>query len=89
VRILEPGSTDTSSVNIGTIVSLEANGGTPLDPVTILGPWDADVERRIFANGTEIAQGLIGRVVGDQVEVDGQRARITAIEPWMGEDAKA
>ncbi|MCG6963834.1 MAG: GreA/GreB family elongation factor [Acidobacteria bacterium] len=88
VRILEPGSTDTSSVNIGTIVSLEANGGTPLDPVTILGPWDADVERRIFANGTEIAQGLIGRVVGDQVEVDGQRARITAIEPWMGEDAK-
>ncbi len=85
VRILEPGSTDASRVNIGTIVRLEGVGGEELDPVTILGPWDADVNRRVFANGTELALGLLGRTVGDEVEVDGQRARITGIESWTGE----
>jgi len=45
VRILEPGAADVSSVNIGTVVYLERADGTPLDPITILGAWDADLDR--------------------------------------------
>ncbi len=84
VRILEPGSADTSQVNIGTVVHLESPSDGALPPVTILGAWDADVERRIFANGAEVAQHLLGSQVGDEVEIDGVSARITRIEAWRG-----
>jgi transcription elongation factor GreA len=84
VRVLEPGSADTSRVNIGTVVRLADESGSALAPVTILGDWDADLERRIFAAGSELAQGLLGREVDDEVEVEGVTARITAIEPWTG-----
>ncbi|HSN53537.1 MAG TPA: GreA/GreB family elongation factor [Candidatus Sulfomarinibacteraceae bacterium] len=80
VRILEPGAADASQVNIGTVVSFD--GGSK--PVTILGAWDADVDRRVFANGSGLAEGLLGRRVGDRVEVEGREVTITAIEPWRG-----
>lgn len=86
VRILSPGAADSSQVNIGTVVHLDGSDGAPLVPVTILGSWDADVERRVFANGSELAQRLIGRRVGDEVEVDGVPAKITRIEAWRGHD---
>jgi transcription elongation factor GreA len=84
VRILEPGAADSSQVNIGTIVHLDGIDGARLPPVTILGSWDADVGRRIFANGSELAQRLIGRRTGDDVEVDGVAAMISRIEAWPG-----
>jgi transcription elongation factor GreA len=82
VLILEPGAADMSKVNIGTVVHLAAVDGSPLEPITILGVWDADVERRIYANGAGIAQRILGKVVGDHVEIDGLEAEITAIEAW-------
>jgi transcription elongation factor GreA len=85
VRTLEPGAADTSRVNIGTVVHLADLDGTALAPVTILGPWDADVDRRIFANGTDLAEGLLGRTVGTEVTVEGRAARITAIVAWTEE----
>jgi transcription elongation GreA/GreB family factor len=82
VRTLRPGAADTSRVNIGTVVQLQDSAGTALPPVTILGSWDADVGRRIYANGSELAQRLLGSRVGDEVEVDGQRATISRIDAW-------
>ncbi len=82
VRVLEPGVADTSVVNIGTVVHFEE--GSDVAPVTILGAWDADITQRIFANGTELAQGLLGRGIGDEVTVDGATAKIAAIEAWQG-----
>jgi len=87
VRILEPGAADTSRVNIGTRVHLETLDGTSLKPITILGSWDADVDRRIFANGTELAEGLLEHTIGDTVKVEGADARITRIEAWPSESA--
>jgi transcription elongation factor GreA len=84
VRILEPGSADASTVNIGTVIHLEDEYGKPLEPITILGSWDADLERRIFANGSELAQRMLGRTPGDEVEIDDGSAIITRIEPWTG-----
>ena len=79
VRILEPGAADCSRVNIGTVVHF-ANDTPPA--LTILGAWDADPKQRRFANGTELAQLLLGHGVGDEVEVEGQPAVIARIEPW-------
>jgi len=84
VRILEPGAADTSIVNIGTVIHLESENGETLEPVTILGMWDADLDRRIFANGSDLAQRMLGRTVGDEVEIDDGSATITRIEPWKG-----
>jgi len=85
VRVLQPGAADTSRVNIGTMVHFEESGAETVAPVTILGIWDADVERRIFANGTELAQRLLGRAVGDQIEIEARSVRIARIEAWPGE----
>jgi transcription elongation GreA/GreB family factor len=82
VRALTPGAADTSRVNIGTVVRLAASSGSELPPITILGSWDADVGRRTFANGSELAQRLLGCGVGDAVEVDGVRATISGIDAW-------
>jgi transcription elongation factor GreA len=82
VRILEPGAADTTTVNIGTVVHLEDESGQALEPITILGAWDADLDRRIFANGSELAQRILGSSPGDTVEVDDVSATITRIEAW-------
>jgi transcription elongation factor GreA len=81
VRVLEPGKADTSKVNIGTVVRFEHDGAAPL---TILGAWDADVERRIFANGSGLAEELLGRAVGDEVEIEGRTVTIARIDAWRG-----
>ncbi len=86
VKVLEPGAADTSRVNMGTVVHLERADGTPIEPVTIVGQWDADISRRLFANGTDLAQSLLGHSVGDEVTIEGDRATITAIEPWTPKD---
>jgi transcription elongation factor GreA len=82
VRLLEPGAADASSVNIGTVIHLEDEDGEALAPITILGEWDADLDRRIFANGSELAQRMLGRTPGEVVEIDEGSATITRIEAW-------
>lgn len=52
--------------------------------MTILGVWDADLDRRIFANGSDLAQRLLGKSPGEVVEIDGGSATITRIEAWNG-----
>jgi transcription elongation factor GreA len=84
VRILEPGTADVSAVNIGTVVFLEDKDGNQLEPITILGAWDANLERRIFADGSDLAQRMLGRKPGDEVEIDDGSATITRIEAWNG-----
>jgi len=84
VQILEPGTADNTSVNIGTVVHMEDGAGRPMTPITILGSWDADVNRRIFANGSGVAEALLGKKIGDQADMDNTTAVITDIQPWTG-----
>jgi transcription elongation factor GreA len=84
VRILEPGAADTTAVNIGTVIHFKSEDGTPIEPMTILGAWDADLDRRIYANGSGLAQRLLGRREGDEVELEEGTAIITRIEAWQG-----
>lgn len=84
VRILEPGAADTSTVNIGTVVHFASDDEESIQPITILGVWDADLDRQIFANGSGLAQRLMGCAVGDRVEIEDRTATISRIEAWKG-----
>ncbi len=84
VRVLNPGAADTSEVNIGTVIHFEPSAGDAIEPVTILGDWDANVDERIFANGTPLAIGLLGHKIGDEIDIDDRKAKITKIEAWAG-----
>jgi transcription elongation factor GreA len=80
VRTLDPGKADTGKVNIGTIVHFEGE----VEPLTILGVWDADVDRRVFANGSGLAEALLGHKIGDDAEIEGKIVTIASIEAWQG-----
>jgi len=82
VRVLEHDAADTSRVNIGTIISFEVDEGETPEAITILGAWDADIEKRIYANGTDLAKKLFGLQAGDKAEIDDGTAIIARIESW-------
>ena len=84
VRILEPGAADTSAVNIGTVVYFEDLNGESVESITILGAWDSDLDQRMFANGSDLAQRVLGATTGEEVEVDEVNLIIARIEAWLG-----
>jgi len=81
-RIVGPADVDTSEVSVGSRVKLDNGAGSVVE-YSILGPWDADHEHGVISYLSPFAQILIGRKVGDGVEMDGQPLRITAIEPGL------
>jgi transcription elongation GreA/GreB family factor len=56
------------SVNIGTIVELIKDDGTP-ETITVLGAWDSIPEKRVVSYLSEVGKSLMGCVPGDTVEV--------------------
>ena len=78
---------DTSSVNIGTVVSLDGPKGEVV--YTILGAWDAVPEKNIFSYLSDVGDALMGHSVGDEVvlkdfESETEHSfKITAIKPYV------
>jgi transcription elongation factor GreA len=60
----------TDRVHIGTRIVLTNAGGDQQHEVTILGPWDADLEKRILNYRAPICQKLKGRSIGDTILLD-------------------
>ncbi len=83
-RLLTANDVSTDSVNVGTRVTLVAQDGGGRQEFTILGPWEADGERRIYNYRAPLCIKLKGLCVGDSVnlELDGiERAyRVELIE---------
>lgn len=59
---------DASKVNIGTVVTLVDDAGAQRE-VTVLGAWDSDPEKALVSYLSDVGKSLMGRVVGDVVEV--------------------
>ena len=78
-------SPDLSQVSIGTIVTLRDTNTNEEETYSILGAWDGDPERSIISYQAAIAQSLLGRHLGDIVEInaeeDNGRYAIIAIKP--------
>ncbi len=76
---------DTSQISIGTVVTLRDTASGREETYTILGAWDGDPERSIISYQTAIGQALLGRRLGEIVELNSEedtgRYTIVAIEP--------
>ncbi len=66
-QILDLNTVSTDKVSIGTVVTISGDGEK--ETFAILGPWDADFEKRILSYRSPIAQALLGKKIGDVVEI--------------------
>lgn len=80
-RILTPDDVESDKVSVGCVVTLE---GREEDPVkfTILGPWDADIENNILSYKSKLAQNILGKSLGEEVELQGKKLKIEKIDPY-------
>lgn len=74
---------DTSSVNIGTRVTLKNLKKDKLINYTILGRWDTDLEKNIISNEAPIAQSLLSKECGDKVILNDIEYEIINIEKGL------
>jgi transcription elongation GreA/GreB family factor len=81
VRVIDPATVDISCVRVGTRVWLRPKAGGDRRAIVILGPYEGDPENGIVSHGSEAAQGLLERKVGDGVHLDGAAWTVDAIEP--------
>jgi transcription elongation GreA/GreB family factor len=83
----------TDIVSIGTIVRTTDTGSGQKETFTILGAWDSDPDKGIVSYLTPIAQGLLNRKVGDEVEFEIHGAkhhhRIESVEAYKTAPAAA
>jgi transcription elongation GreA/GreB family factor len=76
----------TEVVGIGTIVQAIDLGANQSESFTILGAWDSDPDKGVISYLSPVAQSLLNRKVGDEVEFEFHgaihRHRIEKIESW-------
>ena len=76
----------TDVVGIGTIVQATDLATNQSETFTILGAWDSDPDKGIISYLSPVAQSLLNRKVGDEVEFElhgaNHRHRIEKIESW-------
>jgi transcription elongation GreA/GreB family factor len=84
---------DTSLVSIGTIVSYRNIETGATQTYTILGAWDGKVEKAILSYQSGISQALMGKKVGEQVDLPTEhgteRVEIISIEAYAAVPAGA
>jgi len=79
---------DTNQVSIGTVVTYRnLETGNP-QTYAILGAWDGKVEKSILSYQSGISQALVGRKVGEQVDLPTEhgteKVEIVSIEAYAG-----
>lgn len=84
-RTLEEATLEEGVVGPGMRVALRNTETTRAETYTILGPWDVNLDKGVISYTAPLAKGLLGRKVGETVEVQlpgGQRAiyEVTGIE---------
>ena len=63
----------TSSVSVGTIVELEDVDSGSSESVTMLGAWDTDTEKGIISYLSGMGNAMLGKSVGDEIELSTER----------------
>ncbi|MHC4409963.1 MAG: GreA/GreB family elongation factor, partial [Planctomycetota bacterium] len=69
-RILDVDEITTDRVVIGTTVKLKNTTTGNEENFTLLGPWDADIDRGIISYLAPVGRGLLGCKPGESVEID-------------------
>lgn len=81
-RILTPEDVHFSEVSIGSIVNVEDGNGKALN-FTILGPWDADIDKNIVSSNSKLAQSMIGKQVGEKFSFKDEKFEIVALDSFF------
>lgn len=76
-RPIDLDAVDPSRIRIGTVATLRRGGDQR--QITILGPWESDPDRGVVSYEADTARQLIGKEVGDPVELDGDEWSVDAI----------
>jgi len=63
----------TSSVSVGTIVELEDVDSGSSESVTMLGAWDTDTEKGIISYLSGMGNAMLGKSVGDEIELSTEK----------------
>jgi transcription elongation GreA/GreB family factor len=83
----------TDAVSIGTVVGAVDLATNQRERFTILGAWDSEPEKGLISYLSPVAQSLLNRKVGDEVEFEvnnvRHRHRIEAIQPFKAPPAQA
>ncbi|TAL32715.1 MAG: transcription elongation factor GreA [Spirochaetes bacterium] len=86
-EILDLEMVSTESVNVGTNIVVEEVATGEKNTYTLLGPWDADYEKRILSYRSPIGMVLLGRKPGEVVDLklgeEVRALRIVAIEKYV------
>lgn len=81
-RILTPNDILPDEVSVGSVVTVRDSKGEHLK-FTLLGPWDADPEKRILSFQSKIAQSMKGRTVGEKFNFQGEEFTILEIDSYF------
>ena len=68
-RAIHPGDVPTDRVGIGSLLTLKRDSDGQELELRFLGPWDVDVANRVFSYLAPLAQEMMGKALGDEVEV--------------------
>lgn len=79
-RALDPATVDASEIRPGTRVLFETLKGPRT--ITLLGPWDSRPEDGVYSYLADFGLSLLGRKLGDEVNLLGQQAVVMSIEVW-------
>ena len=75
VRVISENDVPTDHVGIGTHVVMKHLDDDSRYEVTIVGPWEADVEEGLINYQTPLARSMLGKRIGDIVEFDYRAAK--------------
>lgn len=85
-EILNVENISVESVNVGTRVQVSDLVSKEVNSFMILGPWDADYERRVLSYRSPIAKALLGKKPNEEIELrvgdDIRKLKILSIEKY-------
>lgn len=83
-RILTEADVNLNEVGVGNIIECK-DEKEKVHTYTILGPWDANVEKNILSFQSKFAQAMIGLKVGQTFQLQGETFTITKIKSYFDE----
>lgn len=81
-RVITPDDIHPTQIGVGNVVEVEGAKGKKIC-YTILGPWDADVERNILSLNSKLAQAMIGKKTGDRFTFRSEEYKVLSVESFF------
>jgi len=81
-RILTADDIVMEEVGVGLMVDLENPDGSNTN-YTILGPWEADPDKKILSFQSKLAQSMTGHRIGDTFSFHGEEYKITGLKSYL------